>query len=208
MDGVTQESVDSALHAEETVVLATTHTLSNVPRPGASELSSGQIWSHEDAQMSQHPCLVRSNAGNAMVTDHEDQTTLRTLASDCGHCTTEGLEDADFSAFQVDANSELMFGFHNISTSEDSGFNLHQLRDDGLHATHDNDVGPGQVHDAWVQDHRTFVKDIIQQNYESMPNLQYGYDRSSMLSSLQGEQEGRNDQFLDVQHIFHLFLCP
>src|SRR5271170_3624961 len=56
--------------------------LSNIPRPGASELSSGQIWSHQDAQTSQHPCLVHSNAGNAMVTDHEDQTTLRTLASD------------------------------------------------------------------------------------------------------------------------------
>ena len=105
-----------------------------------------------------------------------------------------------------------MFGFHNVSTSEDSGFNLHQLRDHGLHATHDNDIGPGQMrsqrliskYDAWVQDHRTCVKDILQQNYEAMPNLQYGYDHSSMLSSLQGDQqEGRNSQFLGVQHIFH-----
>jgi hypothetical protein len=83
-----------------------------------------------------------------MVTDHEDQIALRTLASDYlpdGHCTTEGPEDADLSAFQVDANSEPMFGFHNVSTSEDSGFNSHQLRDHALHATHDNDVGPGQV---------------------------------------------------------------
>jgi hypothetical protein len=47
------------------------------------------------------------------------------------------------------------------------------------------------------------VKDIIQQNYEAMPNLQYGYNRSSMLSSLQSDQqEDRNGQFLGVQHIF------
>jgi hypothetical protein len=46
------------------------------------------------------------------------------------------------------------------------------------------------------------VKDIIQQNYEAMPNLQYGYNRSSMLSSLQSDQqEDRNGQFLGVQHI-------
>jgi hypothetical protein len=158
--------------------------------------------------------LDHSKASNTIVTDHEDQATLRTLASDYlpdGHCATEGLEHADFSAFQVDANSELMFGFHDVSTSEDGGFNLHQLRDHGWHATYDNDVGPGQMrsgrliskYDASVHDHRTCVKDIIQQNYEAMPNLQCGYDRSSMFGSLQGEpQEGCNSQSLGAQHIF------
>jgi len=43
-----------------------------------------------------------------MVTDHEDQQTLRTLASDHssdGHCVAEGLEHTHFSPFQVDASS-------------------------------------------------------------------------------------------------------
>jgi hypothetical protein len=99
MDSVTQDTVGTALQAGETVILATTHTLSNV-EPGVSKLSSGQVWSDEDAQTSQHPYLVHLNAGNVMVTDHEDQPTLQTLAPDClldGHCATEGLEHAEFS---------------------------------------------------------------------------------------------------------------
>src|SRR5437016_667305 len=81
MDGVTQEPVDPALYAGETVVLATTHTLSKVPQPRASRLSSGHVWSHEDAQTLQNPHLDHSKASNTIVTDHEDQATLRTLAS-------------------------------------------------------------------------------------------------------------------------------
>jgi hypothetical protein len=83
-----------------------------------------------------------------MVIDREDKATFRTLASDYlqdGHCVTGGLGHADFSAFQVDVNSELMFGFHEVSTSEDGGFDLHHLRDHGWYATYDNDVGLGQA---------------------------------------------------------------
>src|SRR5438045_2723910 len=148
MDGVTQESVGTALHAEETVLRATTHKLSNVPLAGASELSSEQVWSDEDAETSEHPCLVYCNAGNARVNDHGDRAPQQMLSSAYlpdRHCATEGLQHADFSAFQVDAAGELMFGFQDVSTSEDREFNLHQLPDHGWHATHDNDIGLGQV---------------------------------------------------------------
>jgi hypothetical protein len=37
-----------------------------------------------------------------------------------------------------------LFGFQDVSTSEDREFNLHQLPDHGWHVTHDNDIGLGQ----------------------------------------------------------------
>jgi hypothetical protein len=138
MDGVTQESVGTALHAEETVLRTTTHKLPNVPLAGASELSSEQVWSNEDAETSEHPCLAYYNTGNVRVDDHGDRAPQQIFSSAClpdRHCATEELQHADFSAFQVDTAGELMFGFQDGSTSEDKEFNLHQPPDHGRHAT-------------------------------------------------------------------------
>jgi hypothetical protein len=80
VDGVTQESV------------ATTHKLSNAPLARASELSSEQVWSDEDAETSEHPCLVYCNAGNARVNDHGDRASQQMLSSahlPDRHCATK-----------------------------------------------------------------------------------------------------------------------
>jgi hypothetical protein len=125
------------------------------------------------------PYLVHSNAGNAMVTDHENQApSADPSSSSLSHrdTVTEGLQHAEFSAFKVDATSELsMFGFQDVSTSENGGLSLHQLPGHAWHASHDNEIGLDQVDsqrlistkDAWA------LEDIIQQNCDDIVQQDY-----------------------------------
>jgi hypothetical protein len=107
-----------------------------------------------------------------------------------------GLGHVDFSAFQTNATGELSIsGFQDISTSDDG-------RGDGINLDNASNLVTGSLPSDGPLDLGATLRSPIQQNYNSLLNLQYAYDHPSVDVDLQGQpQRGIPYPAVNVQSI-------